>query len=37
LGSVIIEREEYKDVQKLYASINKSIDEYKAGKISNWE
>jgi dynein heavy chain len=29
LGPVIIEREEYKDVQKLYSSITKSIHDYE--------
>lgn len=37
LGQVIIEREEYKDVQKLYASITKSINEYEQSKILSWE
>lgn len=29
LGQGITEREEYKDVQKLYTSINKSISDYE--------
>lgn len=37
LGQVIVDREEYKDVQKLYASITKSIQEYEQSKILAWE
>lgn len=37
LGQVIIDREEYKDVQKLYTSITKSIKEYEQAKKLAWE
>lgn len=37
LGQGITEREEYKDVQKLYDSINKSIKNYEEGKILQWQ
>jgi len=33
LGPSITEREEYKDVQKLYNSITKAINEYEQSKI----
>ena len=36
LGQGITEREEYKDVQKLYASIKRSIKDYEESKILNW-
>ena len=36
LGQGITEREEYKDVQKLYASITRSIKDYEESKILNW-
>lgn len=32
-----MEREEFKDVQKLYSSISKAIAEYEHLKILNWE
>ena len=37
LGQVICEREEYKDVQKLFASIKKQIEDYENQKILVWE
>jgi dynein heavy chain len=37
LAQSVQDREEYKDVQKLYASLLKNIREYDAHKISQWE
>lgn len=37
LSQSIQDREEYKDVQKLYASLCKNIKEYDEGKIKIWE
>ena len=37
LGPSITEREEYKDVQKLFNSILKAINEYEKFKILQWE
>jgi len=37
LSSSIQDREEFKDVQKLYASLCKNIMEYNQGKIKGWE
>ena len=37
LSQSVQDREEYKDVQKLYASLYKNIKEYDAFKISQWE
>lgn len=37
LGPSITEREEYKDVLKLYNSITKAIKEYEQTKILQWE
>ena len=37
LGPSITEREEYKDVQKLFNSITKAIIEYEQSKILQWE
>jgi dynein heavy chain len=37
LGQGITEREEYKDVNKLYQSINKTIEDYEETKILTWE
>jgi len=37
LAQSVQDREEYKDVQKLYASLIKNIKEYDAHKISQWE
>lgn len=36
LNSVIQEREEFKDVQKLYNSLCKSLKEFEEAKISEW-
>ena len=37
LSPVVIDREEFKDVQKLYQSMVKSIKEYEDSKILQWE
>ena len=37
LGQGITEREEYKDVQKLFQSITKSIKDYEETKILSWQ
>jgi dynein heavy chain len=37
LSQSIQDREEFKDVQKLYSSLCKNIKEYNASKIANWE
>lgn len=37
LAQSVQDREEYKDVQKLYASLLKNIREYDAHKIAQWE
>jgi dynein heavy chain len=37
LSQSVQDREEYKDVQKLYASLYKNIKEYDQHKISQWE
>ncbi|CAG9311235.1 unnamed protein product [Blepharisma stoltei] len=37
LNQTVLEREEYKDVQKLYKSLMKSLSEYQNIKIQEWE
>jgi dynein heavy chain len=37
LAQSVQDREEYKDVQKLYASLLKNIREYDQHKIAQWE
>lgn len=37
LSQTVLEREEYKDVQKLYKSLMKSLSEYQTLKIQEWE
>jgi len=37
LGQGIVDREEYKDIQKLHASISKSIKEYEDTKRNIWK
>jgi hypothetical protein len=33
----ITEREEFKDAEKLYNSLNKNIEEYENAKITDWK
>ena len=37
LSQTVLEREEYKDVQKLLKSLTKSLSEYQSQKIQEWE
>ena len=37
LSQSLQDREEYKDVVKLFNSLRKNLDEYNAGKIDEWE
>lgn len=37
LGQGIVDREEYKDIQKLHASISKNIKEYEDTKRNQWK
>ena len=36
-SKAITEREEFKDAEKLYNSLNKNIEEYENAKITDWE
>lgn len=36
-SNAITEREEFKDAEKLYNSLNKNIEEYENSKITDWE
>jgi dynein heavy chain len=37
LSQSLQDREEYKDVVKLYNSLRKNLDEFNMGKIDDWE
>lgn len=37
LSQAVTDREEYKDVQKLYSSLIKSLTEYQNSKVKDWE
>ncbi len=36
-SKAITEREEFKDAEKLFNSLNKNIEEYENSKITDWE
>ena len=36
-SKAITEREEFKDAEKLFNSLNKNIEEYENAKINEWE
>jgi len=36
LSTTLQEREEFKDVQKLYNSLNKNLHEFEQAKIAEW-